>query len=51
MKRTIMVLAALLLRPLTLTAAEPPPFRFDAPPGPQFSEAEKQTQREQGGEP
>jgi hypothetical protein len=47
--RTILpFLAALLLVPLTLAAAEPPPFRFDAPPGPQFSEVEKQTQREKG---
>jgi hypothetical protein len=38
----------LLLAPLALTAAEPPPFSFDASPGPQFSEAEKQTQREKG---
>ena len=42
------LLAALLLAPLTLAAAEPPPFRFDAPAGPQFSEAEKQTQRDKG---
>ena len=41
-------LTALLLAPLALAAAEPPPFRFDAPPGPQFSEAEKQTQRDKG---
>jgi len=40
--------AALLLAPLTLVAAEPPSFRFDAPPGPRFSEAEKQTQRDRG---
>ena len=38
----------LLLAPLALVAAEPPDFTFDAPPGPQFSEAEKQTQRDKG---
>ena len=45
---TTLALTALLLAPLALAAAEPPPFRFDAPPGPQFSEAEKQTQRDKG---
>jgi hypothetical protein len=45
---TILHLAALLLAPLVLAAAEPPPFRFDAPSGPQFSEAEKQTQLDNG---
>ena len=48
MKHTFTLLTALLLAPLTLAAAEPPPFRFDAPPGPQFSEAEQQTQRDKG---
>lgn len=44
----ILTLAVLLSGPSLLTASERPPFRFDAPPGPQFSEAEKQTQRDKG---
>lgn len=37
-----------MLAPPALFAAEPPRFSFDAPPGPQFSEAEKRTQRDKG---
>lgn len=48
MKQPIALLTALLLTPLALAAAEPPPFSFDAPPGPQFSDAEKKTQRDRG---
>jgi hypothetical protein len=42
------LLATLLLGPLVLAASEPPSFRFDAPPGPQFSEADQQGQRDKG---
>jgi hypothetical protein len=48
MNKLTSILAALLLAPLALNAAEPPPFSFDAPPGPQFTEAQKQRQRELG---
>jgi hypothetical protein len=48
MKYFISFLAALLLGPLAQAASEPPSFRFDAPAGPQFSDAEKQTQRDKG---
>jgi len=41
-------ITVLLLAPLALVAAEPPAFSFDAPPGPQFTDAEKQTQRDKG---
>lgn len=46
MNRTITLLAVLLLAPLAaLNAAD---FSFDAPAGPQFSEEQKQAQREAG---
>jgi hypothetical protein len=44
-KYAVTLLTVALLAP---AAAEPPPFRFDASPGPQFSDAEKQTQRDKG---
>jgi len=47
-KITRTILAALLLTPLAAVAAQPPPFSFDAPPGPQFTDAERQTQRDRG---
>ncbi len=46
--RPTLILSALLLAPLVLTAAELPVFRFDAPSGPRFAEAERQAQREAG---
>ncbi len=48
MKYYASLIAALLLCPLALPGSAPPPFRFDAPAGPQFSEAEKQSQRDKG---
>ena len=45
---TPLTFAALLLEPRAPDAAEPLTFSFEAPPGPQFSDAEKQTQRDQG---
>ena len=47
-RRTTLTVALLLLAPSALAAAELPPFRFDAPAGPRFSEAEKQAQRDAG---
>lgn len=44
----ILYLAILLPGPLAVNAFERPPFHFDAPPAPQFSEAEKQIQRDKG---
>ena len=48
MNYTRTVFAAGLLVSFALAAAEPQLFRFDAPAGPQFSEAEKQAQRARG---
>ncbi|MCY2996188.1 MAG: sulfatase-like hydrolase/transferase [Planctomycetota bacterium] len=48
MTHFIIALTVLLVSPLALVAAEPPNFTFDAPSGPQFSDAEMQTQRDKG---
>ncbi len=48
MKGFSFFLPILLLAPLVLAVSAPPPFRFGAPAGPQFSEAEKQSQRDKG---
>jgi hypothetical protein len=48
MKPVLSVLSASLAVPMLLAAPAPSPFRFDAPPGPAFSEVEKQSQRDKG---
>jgi hypothetical protein len=46
--RVLISLCTLGTGPLIPAAAELPPFSFDAPPGPRFSEAEMQIQRDRG---
>lgn len=48
MKHVFTLFTILLLSPLAQAASEPQPFCFAAPAGPQFSEAEKQAQRDKG---
>ena len=48
MRPTHLSILVLLLAPLALAAAKPPPFRFDGPAGPQFTDEQKQTQRDSG---